>query len=146
MTIQLEAFTTLCEGTHCPVAIAFALLPYVRKCLGENSATERDLQSVIDAGAQDCDAFESIIEATIELEAFAPAHCSIHMHEGDGALLGVWPDVESALNDEDVLRVSDLYDVPDSYSGLALLVNDHGNATLYDVRTGGAFREIWGVV
>jgi hypothetical protein len=44
--------------------------------------------------------------------------------------------------DGEILRVDDLADVPSDWRGPVLLVNDHGNATLYDA----AGTEIWGIV
>ena len=46
--------------------------------------------------------------------------------------------------DFDGLRVSDLCEVPAGYSGEVLLVNDHGNMSLYAYSRGRG-RELWGI-
>jgi len=74
----------------------------------------------------------------------APAYCYFGAHEGDGSDFGFWPDwsaLDDAVHDGDALKVSDLADVPDDWNGPVLVVNDHGNATLYE-----AGAEIWGAV
>ena len=40
------------------------------------------------------------------------------------------------------LVVSDLSEVPFTYTGEVLHVNDHGNVTIYSVRSYGKFKEI----
>jgi hypothetical protein len=47
--------------------------------------------------------------------------------------------------DFDGLKVSDLSEVPPGHTGEVLLVNDHGNMSLYNCNRGG-HREVWGVV
>lgn len=49
------------------------------------------------------------------------------------------------VDDFDGLRVSDLSEVPDDYTGEVLHVNDHGNMTLYAC-TDGECSEVWSVV
>lgn len=75
----------------------------------------------------------------------APNYCLFGPHEGDGSDFGFWPDwweVEGGIDDGEILKVSDLSEVPDDWRGLTLVVNDHGNATLYDTDGG----EVWGIV
>ena len=76
------------------------------------------------------------------LGEFAPPYCYFGTLEGDGADFGFWPDIDSLeenTNDpEDVLKVSDLSEVPNH----VMLVNDHGNATLYTV----TLKEEWACV
>jgi|DEB0MinimDraft_3_1074331.scaffolds.fasta_scaffold122795_2 hypothetical protein len=44
-----------------------------------------------------------------------------------------------------LLRVGDLAEIPDDYIGDALVINDHGNATLYFVE-GETYLEHWSLV
>jgi hypothetical protein len=78
------------------------------------------------------------------LSEFAPPYGYFGAHPGDGADLGFWLDEFWEENFEG-MRVSDLSEIPDDYTGEALVINDHGNATLYAVANG-QYREIWSVV
>lgn len=80
------------------------------------------------------------------LQEYAPAYAYFGTHPGDGADFGFWLS-ESFPEEFDGRKVSDLADVEDSYRGEILVVNDHGNMTLY-VTDGPAhtLREIWAVV
>lgn len=84
------------------------------------------------------------------LEAHCPPYTHFSAHDGDGADYGVWVSWDSLEDDTrgeepEALKVNDLSGVPRGHRGMVLLVNDHGNATLYNV-TRGKFREIWSVV
>ncbi|WP_201243289.1 hypothetical protein [Halochromatium salexigens] len=93
-------------------------------------------------------------ELTDILSDHAPAFCYFGPHEGDGSDFGFWIDpdlIDEAEAEDELLRVADLDDVPenwtgfhegDGFSGYVLHVNDHGNATLYD----GEGFELWGAV
>ena len=83
----------------------------------------------------------------------APSYCFFGPHEGDGACFGFWPDwelINDSIHDKDLLKVSDLSEIDkvgDSIPSTVLLVNDHGNATLYDVvDANGNVKEIWSCV
>jgi hypothetical protein len=81
-----------------------------------------------------------------EINAILPPFLYCGSIEGDGADIGVWPDwcaIDAARQDGEL---PDRYDLPAGYSGLALDVNDHGNATLYYVHKNGSARELWSVV
>ena len=78
------------------------------------------------------------------LEAYCLPYFYFGAHPGDGADYGYW------LSDEweqgfDGLKVSDTSEVPRDYTGEVLLVNDHGNMTLYAC-TRGRLREVWAIV
>ncbi|WP_200249308.1 hypothetical protein [Lamprobacter modestohalophilus] len=93
------------------------------------------------------DAQALIEDLTDVLMSHAPAYCTFGPHEGDGSDFGFWPDwweVEGGIEDGEILKVEDLADVPDDWRGLALVTNDHGNATLYDCQ--GEPIEVWGVI
>ena len=78
------------------------------------------------------------------LNTFAPEGFYFGAHPGDGADYGFWLS-DDFIEDFDGLKVSDLSDVPRAYSGSVLLVNDHGNTSLYRY-TNGRGRECWSIV
>lgn len=84
-----------------------------------------DLDPENGEAAQQC--LEWFFEALGEL---APPYCYFGAHEGDGSDFGFWPDFD-AIECEGIPRVEDASDLPDGYTGEWLLVNDHGNCTLY---------------
>lgn len=104
---------------------------------------------------------EIIDEIEQTLRDHVPPYCYIGTTEGDGAHLGVWPDVEAVNEDVRcgaILQISDLSDVdvenlgPDDHEAVCL-VNDRGNMTLYtyhndpDPRYAGCrWIETWSVV
>jgi len=84
----------------------------------------------------------------IALCDMAPDYCYFGTAEGDDTNFGFWIDYDVIRDDlasNDLLRVSDLSEVPDDRNGPVLLVNDHGNMTLYAV-VDGVTTEIWSVV
>jgi hypothetical protein len=78
------------------------------------------------------------------LNSYALPYFYFGAHPGDGADYGFWLS-DSFQDDFEGLKVSDLSEVPQAYSGEVLLVNDHGNMTLYSYSRGKS-REIWGIV
>ena len=97
------------------------------------------------------------------LNEHSPPFCYFGSHPGDGVDYGFWPFEDLLLGYdtddyyEDVLRVADLSEVPNDATGYVLLVNDHGNATLYEVeiptipkpgfrKASENLREIWSIV
>ena len=103
---------------------------------------DREFSAVVDRDFElnDPDSAETLGFICDELQTALSDVCPPYMYfgtlAGDGADFGFWPDWDSIDNDEDVLRVADLSDVPRGYSGYALVVNDHGNAALYRVANG----------
>lgn len=81
------------------------------------------------------------------LNEYAPPYGHFGAHVGDGSDFGFWlgEDVARDVQDNGGLVIEDTGDVPDDYVGEVLLVNDHGNATLY-AADGGKLTEIWSVV
>lgn len=89
------------------------------------------------------DAHKILSELFDALNKYAPAYGYFGANEGDGADYGFW--LSDALGfDFDGLKVDDLSEVPEDYTGEVLETNDHGNLTLYSVE-GGKFTEIWAV-
>ena len=78
------------------------------------------------------------------LEAYALPYFYFGSHPGDGSDYGFW--LSEGFEDEfEGLKVSDLSEVPTSFTGEVLLVNDHGNMSLYAYSRGRG-REIWAIV
>lgn len=90
------------------------------------------------------EATEIVRELEDMLSALAPPYFYFGAHPGDGSDFGFWLS-QDALADFDGLRVADLSEVPKSYSGEVLHVNDHGNTSLYAYSRGRG-REVWAVV
>ena len=93
----------------------------------------------------------SLDELFDALDNLAPAFCYFGSHPGDDADYGFWIDqdnIEAAVYDGEIIKLSDVPDFgntdEDVWQGAeyALVVNDHGNMSLYN--RGG--EEIWSVV
>lgn len=63
----------------------------------------------------------------------------------DGTGRWCWQIDEWALEYSEALRISDLSELEDDYRGEVILINDHGNTTLYYVSDDGV-KTIWSVV
>ena len=79
------------------------------------------------------------------LDEYSPEGFYFGAHCGDGADYGWWLS-ESFTEDFDGLRVDDLSQVPRSYVGAILLVNDHGNTSLYVKARNHRLTECWSIV
>jgi hypothetical protein len=104
--------------------------------------TGKELQSKLE---EDGFILEELFEA---LDSFSPPHCYFGASEGDGACYGWWVSQDSlkeSCRDGEVLKVSDLSEVPPDYTGEVLHVTDHGNETLYTAQNG-KLEEVWGIV
>jgi len=83
------------------------------------------------------------------IQDYAPPFCIAGSIEGDGACIGVFPEIEAAhecLNDEYKVFTDHKDDDHDPEPGLWLHVNDHGNATLFHRDDHGNDTELWAVV
>jgi len=88
-----------------------------------------------------------IVELIDALDYFAPEYCYFSANEGDGSDYGFWVDMEIVewnIDDGKLLKVSDLSNVPSGYNGSVIVVNDHGNVTLYEPVI--EYREVWAIV
>ena len=79
------------------------------------------------------------------LGEFAPPYAYFGAHPGDGADYGFWL-AEDFEHDFEGLRVRDTSEIPADYSGEVLLVNDHGNMTLFRKPRRGKLVDVWSVV
>ncbi|HKJ88931.1 MAG TPA: hypothetical protein VKA48_10525 [Gammaproteobacteria bacterium] len=90
------------------------------------------------------DAADLLSELFGALEDHAPPYCYFGAKEGDGADFGFWPDIASAAEDLNVVPdPAFLYELDTQQ---ALVVNEHGNTTLYERDQAGEWQEIWSVV
>ena len=105
---------------------------------------EIDKRSEADDYYESEDAYEDLQALTDALDDYAGPYFYFGAHPGDGADYGFWL-TESFDFEFDGLKVSDLSEVPTKYRGEVLVVNDHGNTSLY-VATSRGLREVWGVV
>lgn len=80
------------------------------------------------------------------LNDFAPKYFHFGSHEGDGSDFGFWLSIDF-VNEFEGLKVSDLSEVPKNYSGEILVINDHGNLSLYlKFKTSQKLHKIWSLV
>lgn len=93
----------------------------------------------------DIDPYDVLYELMDYLGEFSPPFCYFGAHEGDGSDYGFWPlnetDMKKHIENCDGIIVDDLSEVPEGFKGYVLLVNDHGNVSLYRDN-----REIWSIV
>jgi len=85
----------------------------------------------------------------VALDSFSPPHTFFGAANTDGASFGFWPAIDAAgeaVHFGEILGVDDCGDIPDNYSGIVLYVNDHGNASLYEVKDGKIIETYWEVV
>lgn len=79
------------------------------------------------------------------LDNFAPPYCYFGSHFGDCSDFGFWPSFDCIEYDYKGLKVNDLSEIPDNYSGEVFLINDHGNISFYTSENG-KYTEIWSIV
>ena len=79
------------------------------------------------------------------LDVYAAPYFYFGAHPGDGSDYGYWL-AEDWEENFDGIKIGDLADLPSRYVGEVLVVNDHGNMTLYNRSRNGRIREIWGIV
>lgn len=93
------------------------------------------------------DASEDVTWLEDQLSAIAPLYCYFGSHPGDGADFGFWvmDDVQERI-EEGGMVVDDTSKVPDGFAGVVLLINDHGNMTLYESVIVSKLEEVWSVV
>ena len=91
------------------------------------------------------DAAEDVQELFDALDAYALPYFYFGAHPGDGSDFGFWLS-ENFEEDFDGPKVSASSELPKGFAGEYLVVNNHGNVTLYVKGRNGHVREIWGVV
>lgn len=156
MNIAYHASATLgsiSSGTLIPADIINACAPVLerlakaRDMLGHMTLAGLALDCVkLDA---DADTLERLLGEVFDaLDAYAPDYAYFGAHPGDGADFGFWlaEDFQQQFQDDGGLEVDNLSKVPDDYAGMIMVINDHGNATLYARDVTGQTRTIWSVI
>jgi hypothetical protein len=107
------------------------------------SCANGDHESYYSSDDADFD-LESLFDA---LNQYCLPYFYFGAHEGDGSDYGYWlpTDFDDQFEADGGLKVNDLADVPRAYTGEVLLVNDHGNCSLYRYSRGRHW-EVWSVV
>ena len=113
----------------------------------EHRKLVKEAEAIEDFGSDDA---HGILEELFDaLESYALPYFYFGASEGDGASFGYWLS-EDALRDavyeKNVLKIDDWNEVPKDYRGEVLIVNDHGNMSLYYRNSKGNYREIWAIV
>jgi hypothetical protein len=117
-----------------------------------SAETAFDLQNVADQEEDVAEfADELIAEAMDELQEHAPPFCYVGSHEGDGACFGVWVSqdaIDDGVADGEIIRISDLseLDGAETDANYAVLVNDHGNLSLYTLTKRIDAEEVFAIV
>lgn len=94
-------------------------------------------------------ASEYINDLADALNDMAPVFCYFGSLEGDGSDFGFWPmDIKEVKDDEDVTVTNDLGKVGQVATPYVLVINDHGNCTLYhiDPDDNTNLAEVWSIV
>lgn len=117
--------------------------------VGPISAAHKDLVREADALTDyDSENADYILSDLFDaLNEYAPPYAYFGAHPGDGADYGFWlsESFDQDIVDNGGIKIADLSELPRGYTGEALLVNDHGNCTLYACTRGRA-REVWSIV
>ena len=80
-------------------------------------------------------------DAMDALNETAPEYCYFGAHYGDGADFGYWIDYDQIRDDQRYGELPSGDELPEHNRGAFLVVNDHGNMTLYHGHT-----EVWAIV
>ena len=113
----------------------------------EYRAVIREADKIIKSEDWDSEDAGYALEALFDaLQAFAPPYAYFGANEGDGSDYGFWLDCDFPSHNFDGLKVSGLSDIPKSYRGEVLEINDHGNMTFGYVNSRGDFKTVWVLV
>lgn len=110
-----------------------------------------EAEELIESGIKGSDDYHSDFcnQLFDALKDYAPPFCYFGNNEGDGSDFGFWISddaLEDARKECELMKVSDLSKVPKAIANMyVLLVNDHGNMTLY-YKCPYELHEIWSVV
>jgi hypothetical protein len=156
---RTAAFGSISSGTMRPkdlIPTFAAELDYLRN--GTNRAhrslacAARNLKLDAEGYYKDADAANEILHDLFEsLQEYAPAYAYFGASEGDGACYGFFLDAffEQEFDGAKLSDASELDALDPNMVNEAIVVNDHGNVTLYEAWTRGrkvTWREVWGLV
>jgi len=140
---------SIIEGTLQPADLIPAFVEELKRLDKEGTYQELigEAENITDYDTEDAQfILDNLFDA---LDSFSPPYAFFGAANTDGAAFGYWPaleEVRDAADYGDILKVDDLGDIPEDYSGIALHVNDHGNASLYEVKDGEIIETYWEVV
>jgi hypothetical protein len=91
-------------------------------------AEEREQVLLSDDEEEEESDSELVNELFDALGELAPSYCYFGAHPGDGSDFGFWPDMDSV---DELQKFNDLSEVPDDIEDDYVVVNDHGNVSVY---------------
>ena len=112
------------------------------KALIRDIEKRMEAEGYYESDEADYDLNEDLFQA---LNEYAAPYMYFGAHPGDGSDFGFWLD-EDMEDHFDGIKVSDLSEVPKDYAGEILMVNDHGNTSLYVKAKTQEPREVWALV
>lgn len=88
---------------------------------------------------------EIVDDLMTELNNYAAPYHYFGAHPGDAADFGFWlqDDFQQMLKEDGGIQVDDTSHVPNDYTGEVLLVNCHGNPTLFTAKKGKVVAMVW---
>ncbi len=149
---------TIIDRTLLTRELALAFVEELRALAGRDNDPRRRSriretlkQADLDIREDDEDAMMEFVNETAPalFDEYAPPYCYFGSHPGDGSDFGIWPSVESLM--EDARAKNGVVSVPagDPWPQLGsdivyvAEVNEHGNLTLFERR---GRKELWSVV
>lgn len=111
------------------------------------SLRDKEYTDSISSDSRDDNMVDDLIN---ELSEYAPDYCYFGAHPGDGADFGFWVDhdaISDAVSFGELTRLGDASQLaaPSITTEQAIVVNDHGNMTLYSW-DGSEWVEQWAIV
>ena len=101
-------------------------------------AREYDEDKALASG--DYETGDEIVQSLIDaLNTFAGSYQYFGSHQGDGSDFGYWIDwecIQDCAYSGDVAVFAALADIPEGFTGNAVVTNDHGNSTGYRIESG----------
>lgn len=133
---QYPPIGVVSEGTLATADLLDAFLDVLKEYDdGSHAALIEEAEAVdVDDESDEGNANVIVDELQTALEELAAPYSYFGSHEGDGALFGFWPAIDTLMED---MRSGELKE-----SGYRADISDHGNVTLYDA----SGNEIWSVV
>ena len=139
-----EYFGTCIQSTHRLEDLFPAFIVLLQAIEGEHGRSEHKWFE--DESAWDDERLLGLMD---KLNEYAPQYCYFGAHPGDGSDFGFWLDhftLEEDIETGELLAVSDLSEIPIDHVGNVLLINDHGNKSLYFIGIDDVLQERWSLV
>jgi len=125
---------SISHGTHRAVDLLGSFSYELKRIAGEEyakliaQAEARENALLEDDDSEDENDSELVNELQDALNEVAPPYCYFGTHEGDGADFGFWPSMDSV---DELQKFNDLSEVPEDMEDDYVVVNDHGNVSVY---------------